>query len=192
MTVAAESPNVVVERRIRAEPQSAPAAIVAVSASKASIAVTLFSDADQTLVYATATAPAEDVFARPYPGPAWKTRPCWNVVGSNDRTVNPELERFVAERMDAETTELESSHVPMLSLPTAVISVIEHRSATNEGGPLLPIGAAYAGKSVVGQAVTLPIIGVATAVGIVAAAPVLVRSNLVEPKGPTFPNGDGS
>lgn len=82
------------------------------------------SEADQRLVYATAMAPAQDIFALPHPGAAWKTKPCWYVVGSQDRTVNPELERFVAKRMDAKTTELNTSHVPMLSQPNAVIDVI--------------------------------------------------------------------
>jgi pimeloyl-ACP methyl ester carboxylesterase len=82
------------------------------------------SDEEQKLVWATAMAPAADVFARPYPGAAWKTKPCWYVVASNDHTVNPELERFVAQRMNAKTTEIASSHVPMLSHPEVVVEVI--------------------------------------------------------------------
>jgi pimeloyl-ACP methyl ester carboxylesterase len=50
-------------------------------------------------------------------------------VGKNDRTVHPELERFVAKRMKATTHELESSHVPMLSKPNLVLDVI--RAAAN-------------------------------------------------------------
>src|SRR5256885_52593 len=45
------------------------------------------------------------------------------------RTVHPELERFVAERMGATTYELDSSHVPMLSHPDLVLDVI--RTAAN-------------------------------------------------------------
>ena len=45
-------------------------------------------------------------------------------MGKNDRTVHPELERFVAKRMKATTHELESSHVPMLSKPDQVLDVI--------------------------------------------------------------------
>jgi pimeloyl-ACP methyl ester carboxylesterase len=51
------------------------------------------------------------------------------IVGKNDRTVHPELERFVAKRMKATTHELESSHVPMLSKPNLVLDVI--RAAAN-------------------------------------------------------------
>jgi len=39
------------------------------------------------------------------------------IVATKDRTVQPEVERFVAKRMSATTTEIESSHVPMLSNP---------------------------------------------------------------------------
>jgi hypothetical protein len=50
-------------------------------------------------------------------------------VANNDRTVHPDLERFVAERMAATTYEVDSSHVPMLSHPDLVLDVI--RTAAN-------------------------------------------------------------
>jgi hypothetical protein len=52
-----------------------------------------------------------------------------NIVASEDRTVHPDLERFVAKRMGATTTELKSSHVPMLSQPGAVLDVIHQAVA---------------------------------------------------------------
>jgi hypothetical protein len=52
-----------------------------------------------------------------------------NIVASEDRTVHPNLERFVAKRMGATTTELKSSHVPMLSQPGAVLDVIHQAVA---------------------------------------------------------------
>jgi hypothetical protein len=45
-------------------------------------------------------------------------------VGTEDHTVNPELERFVAKRMNATTYEVASSHVAMLSKPDVVIEAI--------------------------------------------------------------------
>jgi hypothetical protein len=45
-------------------------------------------------------------------------------VATKDRTVQPELQRFVAKRMRASTHEVASSHVPMLSNPNLVIDVI--------------------------------------------------------------------
>ena len=86
---------------------------------------------EQKLVWSTAMAPAVDVFAKPYPGAAWRTKPCWYVVASEDHTVNPELERFVAKRMNAKTTEIVSSHVPMLSHPDVVVDVIREAAASS-------------------------------------------------------------
>jgi hypothetical protein len=50
-------------------------------------------------------------------------------VATNDRTVQPELQRFAAKRMRATTYEVDSSHVRMLSNPKLVIDVI--RPAAN-------------------------------------------------------------
>jgi pimeloyl-ACP methyl ester carboxylesterase len=57
-------------------------------------------------------------------GTAWKSKPSWYIVGKNDHTVHPDMERFVAKRMGAKVTEVDSSHVPMLSQPERVIDVI--------------------------------------------------------------------
>lgn len=80
--------------------------------------------AEQRLVYATQGVPVADLFTQKLDGIAWKSKPSWYVVGTKDRTVNPDLERFVAKRMGAKTIELDSSHVPMLSKPHAVLEVI--------------------------------------------------------------------
>ena len=79
---------------------------------------------EQKLVWATQTAPLADLFSQPVHGAAWKTKPTFYIVGTQDRTVNPELQRFVANRMNAKITELHSSHVPMLSQPQRVFEVI--------------------------------------------------------------------
>jgi pimeloyl-ACP methyl ester carboxylesterase len=82
------------------------------------------SEADQKLVWATQSAPVPDLFTQKAEGVAWRTKPSWYVVGKRDRTVNPELERFVAGRMNARTVEADTSHVPMLSNPGLVLDVI--------------------------------------------------------------------
>jgi pimeloyl-ACP methyl ester carboxylesterase len=79
---------------------------------------------EQRLVWATQGAPAANIFAQDAPGVAWKTKPSWYIVGTKDHTVNPDLERFLAKRMKAKMTELDSSHVPMLSQPDRVLEVI--------------------------------------------------------------------
>ena len=84
---------------------------------------------EQQLVWATQGVPAADLFTQKLPGTAWRTKPSWYVVANHDRTVQPDLERFVAKRMGAHTYDLESSHVAMLSQPDAVLDVI--RTAAN-------------------------------------------------------------
>jgi pimeloyl-ACP methyl ester carboxylesterase len=89
---------------------------------------------EQKLVYATQGAPVADLFNQKVEGTAWKTKPNWYIVASQDRTVNPELQRFAAKRMKATMTEVTSSHVPMLSRPDVVLDVIR-RAASAAAGP---------------------------------------------------------
>jgi pimeloyl-ACP methyl ester carboxylesterase len=79
---------------------------------------------EQKLVWATHAAPAADLFTQKVEGTAWRLKPSWYIVANKDRTVQPELERFVAKRMGATTYEADTSHVPMLSNPSLVIDVI--------------------------------------------------------------------
>jgi len=81
-------------------------------------------EAEQKLVWATQMGPVADLFGQPVPGAAWKTKPTYYIVGTEDRTVQPDLQRFLAKRMNAKVTELGSSHVPMLSQPRRVYEVI--------------------------------------------------------------------
>src|ERR1700750_3454833 len=82
------------------------------------------SDGDQKLVLATQGAPKPDLFEAKVGGTAWKSKPSWYIVAKNDRTVHPDLESFFAKRMGATASELDSSHVPMLSQPERVTDVI--------------------------------------------------------------------
>jgi pimeloyl-ACP methyl ester carboxylesterase len=79
---------------------------------------------EQKLVWATHVAPDVDLFNQKLDGTAWRTKPSWYIVANNDRTVQPDLERFAAKRMGAHTYDLDSSHVPMLSQPDFVLDVI--------------------------------------------------------------------
>ncbi len=79
---------------------------------------------EQRLLWATHYAPAADLFSRNAPGVAWRSKPSWYIRAARDRTVDPELERFVAERMGATTYDVDSSHVVMLSNPDLVVDVI--------------------------------------------------------------------
>lgn len=87
------------------------------------------SEQEKKLVWATQCVPAPDLFNAKVGGTAWKSKPSWYIVAQNDRTVPPDMERFVAKRMGATTTEVASSHVIMLAHPDVVIDVI--RAAAN-------------------------------------------------------------
>jgi pimeloyl-ACP methyl ester carboxylesterase len=86
-------------------------------------------DTEQQVVWATQAAPVPDLFSQKVEGVAWKSKPSWYIVASEDRTVHPELERSAAKRMGATTVELRSSHVPMLSQPQAVLDVIRNAAS---------------------------------------------------------------
>ena len=81
-------------------------------------------DAEKELTWATAMAPVAELFTQKVEGVAWRTKPSWYVVATNDHTVHPDLERSAAARMGATTYEVASSHVPMLSHPEFVLDVI--------------------------------------------------------------------
>lgn len=54
--------------------------------------------------------PVPDLFNQKVDGVAWRSKPSWYILASEDRTVQPDLHRFVAKRMGATAVELRSSH----------------------------------------------------------------------------------
>ena len=87
-------------------------------------------EAEQKLVYATQAAPVADLFNQKVEGTAWNAKPSWYVLATQDQTVPPDLQHFVSKRMKAATTEVTSSHVPMLSKPGVVLDVIRKAAST--------------------------------------------------------------
>ncbi|QWW69519.1 alpha/beta fold hydrolase [Rhizobium sp. WYJ-E13] len=63
---------------------------------------------------------------------AWRSKPSWYAVSKNDRTINPDLERFMAKRMNATTIELDASHVSLISQPRAVADLILAAAGSSE------------------------------------------------------------
>jgi pimeloyl-ACP methyl ester carboxylesterase len=55
---------------------------------------------------------------------AWRSKPSFYAVSTEDRTINPDLQRFMAKRMNARTIELRSSHVSLISHPREVAGLI--------------------------------------------------------------------
>ena len=67
---------------------------------------------------------------------AWKTIPSWYLVSQEDQAISPELQRFMAKRMGAETTEIKASHVAFISHPSEVVKLIEAAAAVPVKLPL--------------------------------------------------------
>ena len=82
------------------------------------------SDEQIALIGVTQRPIAEAAFSEPCGPPAWKDRPAWAVVASGDRAAGTDLVRSMAERAGAKITELDGSHVVMVSQPQAVSDVI--------------------------------------------------------------------
>jgi pimeloyl-ACP methyl ester carboxylesterase len=55
---------------------------------------------------------------------AWRTKPSYYAVSTEDRTINPDLERFMAKRMGAKTIEVKASHLSLISHPDVIASLI--------------------------------------------------------------------
>ena len=85
------------------------------------------------VMYAAQQPVAMSVFEDVMGTPAWKSLPSWFLVAANDQAIAPDAERMMAERMGAETVEVDSSHVAMVSHPDAVAEVVE-AAAKKVGG----------------------------------------------------------
>ena len=55
---------------------------------------------------------------------AWRSKPSWYAVSTEDRTINPDLERFMAKRMAARTIEVKASHLSLISHPDEITGLI--------------------------------------------------------------------
>jgi pimeloyl-ACP methyl ester carboxylesterase len=83
-------------------------------------------DAETAAVMAATQRPyAAAAFAgTPSDPPAWNTLPCWYLLGTNDKAIPPELQRFMAERGNATIVEVPASHVSFVSQPDAATQLI--------------------------------------------------------------------
>ena len=63
--------------------------------------------------------------AAPVTVAAWKEKPSWYVVATEDGAIDPALLRSTARRIGAATTEVQGSHIVFLTQPQAVADVIE-------------------------------------------------------------------
>jgi pimeloyl-ACP methyl ester carboxylesterase len=81
--------------------------------------------AEQTSLMAATQRPLSALpFSEPTGVPAWKKLPSWAVVSSGDKVIGTDAVRSMAERAGATITDVEGSHVIMMSQPQVVVDVI--------------------------------------------------------------------
>jgi pimeloyl-ACP methyl ester carboxylesterase len=86
---------------------------------------------DQAKFMAISQVPiSTDAFTHKVTNPAWKTKPTWYMVATEDRSINPEQERMMAKRAHATTVEVKSSHVAYMSHPRESAKLIEEAAAS--------------------------------------------------------------
>ncbi len=90
------------------------------------------SDEQSALIAAIQRPASELAFSDKSGPPAWKKLPCWAVVATGDKAAGTDVVRAHAQRAGAAITEIEGSHVIMISQPQAVANVIE-AALTNVG-----------------------------------------------------------
>jgi pimeloyl-ACP methyl ester carboxylesterase len=62
---------------------------------------------------------------------AWRSKPSFYAVSTEDRTINPDLERFMAKRMGATTIEVKASHLSLISRPQEIADLILQAAGRN-------------------------------------------------------------
>ncbi|HEY9878772.1 MAG TPA: alpha/beta hydrolase [Leptolyngbyaceae cyanobacterium] len=77
------------------------------------------------VLYATQVAPSASLVVAKVTAAAWRKKPSWYIVASNDKAVSPNLQHEMSQRIGAETTIVKSSHVTMISHAKEVVDVIK-------------------------------------------------------------------
>ncbi len=57
--------------------------------------------------------------------PAWRTKPSWYLLTTDDKMIPPRVQKLIADRAKAEVTEVAASHAVYVSQPKAVAKIIE-------------------------------------------------------------------
>ncbi|MDT0454440.1 alpha/beta hydrolase [Streptomyces sp. DSM 41527] len=101
------------------------------------------------LMAATQRPVATTAFSEKANAAAWRHIPSWYLVAKQDKTINPDQERFEAKRAGSHTVEIDSSHVAMISHPEAVTGlVLRAATATDSVRPSLPAtGATHSARA---------------------------------------------
>ena len=102
--------------------------LVAIGMSASAFAADL-PKAEAEFMAASQVATSGKALSTPATAPAWKTKPSFAIVATQDRSINPDLERSMYARSHAVTKEIVASHAVYISQPRAVAEVIEQAAA---------------------------------------------------------------
>jgi pimeloyl-ACP methyl ester carboxylesterase len=116
-------------------PPEAPDTYLLASAVRENFAQDVSAD-EQGVIHATQRPASFAGLAEPSGPPAWKDIPSWAIIGKQDRIIDPVSQRAMAEHAGARITEIDASHVSMISHPDVVVDVIQQ--AVREVGELQP------------------------------------------------------
>lgn len=82
-------------------------------------------DASYARILATVQKPVAKIcFGVPVSAPAWKSKRSWFLISTEDRLINPDLQRFMAKRMGAVVRTVPSSHASLISHPVQAANLI--------------------------------------------------------------------
>jgi pimeloyl-ACP methyl ester carboxylesterase len=76
------------------------------------------------VLYAVQWPTAASLFGERTTAAAWHSKPSFYAVSKLDQTINPDLERFLAKRMNATTIEVEAGHLSLVSHPKEIANLI--------------------------------------------------------------------
>jgi pimeloyl-ACP methyl ester carboxylesterase len=76
------------------------------------------------VLYAVQEPTAASLFGERTTASAWRSKPSWYAVSTLDQTISPDLERFLAQRMKANTVELEAGHLSLVSHPREIAELV--------------------------------------------------------------------
>jgi pimeloyl-ACP methyl ester carboxylesterase len=80
--------------------------------------------AEAKVLYAAQGRIAETLFGERVTEAAWRAKPSWYAVSRQDRTIVPDLQRFLAKRMGATTVEIDSGHLSLITHPKEIAELI--------------------------------------------------------------------
>jgi pimeloyl-ACP methyl ester carboxylesterase len=83
-------------------------------------------------LYAVQWPTAASIFGNRTTAAAWHDKPSFYAVSKEDKTINPDLERFLAKRMKATTIELDAGHLSLVSHPKEVADLILKAAGQHE------------------------------------------------------------